>query len=65
MKNKDIVQMVIDKAGGMHALARLLGIRFQSIQKWTKIPSERVIAVERATGIPREKLRPDLYEPPT
>jgi DNA-binding transcriptional regulator YdaS (Cro superfamily) len=63
MKNKDIVKRVIAEAGGMHALARMLGIKFQSIQKWTKIPSERVIAIEHATGIPREQLRPDLYPP--
>ena len=61
MKNKDIVKRVIAEAGGMHALGRKLGITYQSIQKWTKIPAERVIAIEHAIGIPREELRPDLY----
>lgn len=61
MTNQDIVAMAVAKAGGMHALARALGIKFQSIQKWKKIPAERIVAVEAVTGIPREKLRPDLY----
>lgn len=53
--------MAVAKAGGMHALARALGIKFQSIQKWKKIPAERMAAVEAVTGIQREKLRPDLF----
>lgn len=53
--------MAVAKAGGMHALARALGIKFQSIQKWKKIPAERVLTIEHITGIPREKLRPDVF----
>ena len=48
-------------AGSKSALARLLGLKVQSIQQWTRIPAERLIDVERVTGIPREELRPDLY----
>jgi DNA-binding transcriptional regulator YdaS (Cro superfamily) len=53
--------MACDKAGGMRALARELGINYQAIQTWKRIPAERVLAVETITGIPREQLRPDLY----
>jgi DNA-binding transcriptional regulator YdaS (Cro superfamily) len=45
-------------------LARRLGIRPQSVQQWVeskRIPAERVVEVERATGVSRKKLRPDLY----
>jgi DNA-binding transcriptional regulator YdaS (Cro superfamily) len=56
------IDAAIDKAGGMRPLARAIGISFQAIQFWRKrIPAERVLDVERATGIPREELRPDLY----
>jgi DNA-binding transcriptional regulator YdaS (Cro superfamily) len=50
-------------AGGTTALANKLGISKQAVSMWKKIPAERVIAIEAATGIPREELRPDLYRP--
>jgi len=55
MTNQEIVEMVTAKAGGESAVARALGIKVQSVQKWKKIPAERVLAVEHVTGIPREK----------
>lgn len=42
-------------------LARLLGISKQATSNWDIIPAERVLEVERATGVYREKLRPDFY----
>ena len=55
----------IDLAGGVRALARKLGITPQAISQWKRVPAERVLAVERATGgtIARTALRPDLYPP--
>lgn len=47
--------------GGVSELARRLGISQPSVSAWSRIPAERVAAVEAATGIPRSKLRPDLY----
>lgn len=34
-----------------------------TISKWEngRIPAERVLDVERITGIPRHRLRPDIY----
>jgi DNA-binding transcriptional regulator YdaS (Cro superfamily) len=63
--NQEIVEMATAKVGGESALARALGIKVQSVQKWKKIPAERVLDVEYATGIPREQLRPDLYRRPS
>jgi hypothetical protein len=62
----DGLKAAIDAAGGMRALARLLGITFQAIQQWKKVPAERLLEIERVTGVARERLRPDLYriEPP-
>jgi DNA-binding transcriptional regulator YdaS (Cro superfamily) len=46
-------------------LARRLGnITSQAISQWRRIPAERVLEVERVTGIPRHELRPDIYPPP-
>jgi DNA-binding transcriptional regulator YdaS (Cro superfamily) len=51
-------------AGSQSALARVLGCTPQNVQRWCasgRVPAERVISVEQATGIPRHELRPDLY----
>ncbi|MDF2975211.1 MAG: nitrate reductase delta subunit [Microvirga sp.] len=49
--------------GGVSAFARALGVDRTAPYKWRRgVPAERVIAIERLTGVPREELRPDLYE---
>jgi DNA-binding transcriptional regulator YdaS (Cro superfamily) len=63
--NKTIIEAAVTKAGGMRALARAIGVSYQAIQSWNKrIPAERVFDVERATGIAKEQLRPDLFRLP-
>jgi DNA-binding transcriptional regulator YdaS (Cro superfamily) len=57
----DALQDAIEKAGGAGELARKLGIKPQAISQWEKVPPLRVLEVERATGVPRHRLRPDLY----
>src|SRR5262245_23529640 len=47
--------------GGVSELARKIGISQPSISNWTRVPADRVRAVEAATGISRKALRPDLY----
>ena len=63
MEQNAITQAAI-AAGGQSALARTLKCKPQAVQKWCatgKVPAERVLAVEAATGISRSDLRPDLY----
>lgn len=55
----------MDRVGGPAALARLLEIRVQSIVQWDQVPAARVLDVEKFTGEPRWKLRPDYYPPPS
>ena len=56
----------IQAVGGVSELARRVGISQPSVSNWDKVPAERVLAVESATGVPRVRLRPDLYrEQPT
>jgi TorA maturation chaperone TorD len=55
------LQLAIDAAGGVAGLARKLGIAQPSVSNWSKVPPERVIAVETTTGVKRNLLRPDLY----
>jgi len=51
----------IQTVGGVSELARRIGISQPSVSNWDKVPAERVLAVEAATGIARVRLRPDLY----
>jgi len=48
-------------AGGVGSLARKIGISQPSVSNWSRIPAERVLSVEAATGVSRTTLRPDLY----
>lgn len=51
----------IRAAGGVGELARRLGISQPSVSNWDRVPADRVLAVERVTGIARALLRPDLF----
>ena len=51
----------IRAAGGVGALARKIGISQPSVSNWSRIPAERVLTIEAATGVDRSVLRPDLY----
>lgn len=59
------LEKAIIEAGGQVALATLLGIRQSHISNWKnrgkRVPAEWVIKIEKATGVPRHELRPDLY----
>ncbi|AMA57498.1 molecular chaperone TorD family protein [Bradyrhizobium sp. CCGE-LA001] len=58
----DGLERAIDAAGGIAQLARKIGISQPSVSTWSRVPAQRVVAVEAATGVPRNDLRPDLYE---
>jgi TorA maturation chaperone TorD len=57
----------ISAAGGITELARRIGISQPSVSNWSRVPAERVLSVEAATGVARTVLRPDLYgdQPPS
>lgn len=56
-----IVQEAVEGAGGVVALARVLGIKHTSLYSWTRVPAGRVLEVEKASGISRHRLRPDIF----
>jgi DNA-binding transcriptional regulator YdaS (Cro superfamily) len=63
---KKALQRAIDKAGGQKALADAIGTTQPQIWYWLNdskkgVPAEFVIPIERATGIGRSELRPDIY----
>src|SRR3984957_20016422 len=59
------LEEAIRAAGGVGALAQKIGISQPSVSNWSRVPAERVVAVETVTGVMRTVLRPDLYGEPS
>src|SRR5262245_24431447 len=55
------LEEAIKAAGGVASLARAIGIAQPSVSNWTRVPAERVLAVEALTNVSRFVLRPDIY----
>jgi len=55
------LEQAIKKAGGVTKLAKQINYSRAAIYLWSRVPAELVVQVEQASGVPREKLRPDLY----
>jgi TorA maturation chaperone TorD len=55
------LEEAIKAAGGVASLARAIGIAQPSVSNWSRIPAERVLAVEALTKVSRFILRPDIY----
>lgn len=51
--------------GGQAALARVLHVSPQQLNQWVRalrpVPPRHAIAIERATGVSRYALRPDVF----
>lgn len=59
---KNVCDLAKTKAGGPAALAKAIGgVTSQAVSQWKKIPAERVLDIERLTGISRHELRPDVF----
>jgi DNA-binding transcriptional regulator YdaS (Cro superfamily) len=60
------IKKAVSAAGGQSALARALGVSPQAVQQWVfagRVSHKKVIDVEKASGVSRFELRPDLYPP--
>lgn len=60
----EIIKDALEKSGGVAAVAKALKLTDEAVRLWRargKVPAERVVELERLSGIPREALRPDLY----
>lgn len=55
------LQEAIRAVGSVSELARRIGISQPSVSNWDRIPAERVLSIETATGINRAILRPDIF----
>ena len=56
-------KLLEEKGITQSALAQRMGVNKSTVALWVlrRIPAERVIEIERETGIHRCKLRPDIY----
>lgn len=59
--SEDALKKAIEIAGGPVALSRALGISSQAIPQWRQVPPNRVLEIERITGVSRHELRPDVF----
>jgi len=65
MQNEQLMKAV-EIAGSKSALADMIGVSRQRLWTWTRYavkspPAEFVIPIEKATGVSRHDLRPDIY----
>ena len=62
-----MIAQAIEKAGGVSALARAVGVDHSTVIGWRRagrVPAARVRRVAEVSGIAPHVLRPDLYDPP-
>lgn len=55
------IKEIANQAGGVVALSLKLGLSRGAVSQWKTVPLNRVSDVARITGIPRDKLRPDVF----
>ena len=57
------VVRALKKSGGtLETLAAKIGITPQAVAMWgPRIPIDHVAMIEKLSGVPREKLRPDVF----
>jgi len=56
-------RQALKENGGVNALATAIGVSHQAISQWREVPPKRVLAVEKAWGISRHIIRPDICGP--
>jgi len=59
----NLAKLLNDRGLRLIDLARKIDVDKGTVTRWAQkgIPAARVLDVERVTGIPRQKLRPDFF----
>jgi DNA-binding transcriptional regulator YdaS (Cro superfamily) len=58
---KQAVEAAAKRVGGPTALARDLGITYQALWRWQRVPLAHCHRVAELSKISRKRLRPDVY----
>lgn len=62
MTDEQILNRVFAAYGSKRKAAAALGVTRQALQAWSRVPMQHVRQVAKDTGLPKWKLRPDIYE---
>jgi len=60
----DALDKAVKAAGGVTSLAAALGVRQSAVSNWksrSSIPAAQVLGIERATGVSRHELCPEIF----
>jgi len=66
MNSSPSLRKAIAKSGGQVKLASAINTSQQNISNWLKsgkVAADKVIPIERETGVSRHELRPDIFPP--
>ncbi len=58
---KTLTLWLDEERGRRIALAASIGVVPSALSQWKQVPADRVLDVERLTGISRHDLRPDVF----
>ena len=61
-----LLQKLLQSGLTRREIAEQIGVDKSTVTRWCqfRVPAERVLEVERITGVPRHELRPDIYPAP-
>jgi pyruvate kinase len=64
-RRNPVLRMVRDVRGTAPRIAEVCGIHREAVWNWHQVPAAHVLTVEKLLDIPRHRIRPDLYPPPS
>ena len=58
---QEALKEAIQEIGGPTKTAKHLNISAQAVGKWRRTPADKVLRIEKLSGVSRHKLRPDVF----
>jgi DNA-binding transcriptional regulator YdaS (Cro superfamily) len=63
-KNHDAaLSEAVDAIGGVVVTASLCHVKPQAVSQWHRCPAKHAEIISRKSGVPKSRLRPDLWPP--
>jgi DNA-binding transcriptional regulator YdaS (Cro superfamily) len=60
-----VLDMVRNVRGTAPRIAAACGVIRSAVWNWKRVPAQHVLTVEELLEIPRHRIRPDIYPPPS